>query len=400
MKKLVVITIILVFLFLNTIFCDDSKLSNNLSAVLIGEYDSGEILYQYNINESIEIASITKLMTYLVVMDMVSEGKVNINDNVIIGKNPTKIGGSTFSLAEGENIKLQTLLEAILIASGNDACVAISEHVTENEEKFVLMMNQKAKEIGLKSTVFVNSSGMPKKTVNGEKVQNMMSVKDIFILSRYIINKYPEILKITDRINLDIPERGFFKENTNPLLKEIDKVDGLKTGYTDKAGFCLISTLELPQKEDTDEKFRVIVIAMGAETKETRKEKSKELIKYIFSNYKKEIILSKDKAVKEIYIKNAIESKVEIYPRNNLAKLVKRNDKVKTEIFINNNLMAPISQGDRVGKVYVYVNNAKVDEIDLIVTREIKKDNIFIKFFDSLQKLLIKNYLEDIIFIR
>ncbi len=390
MRKTVILILIISIFFINVGFCDNEMFNENLSAILIGDYDSGEILYDYNIDNPIEIASLTKLITYLIAMDMISTGSVDLNDIVKIGKNPTKIGGSTFKLREGEEIKFHILLEAILIASGNDACVAVAEHLAKNEEDFVRIMNQKAQDIGLESAVFINSSGMPKTTKQGKEIQNIMSVEDIFKLSRYIISRYPQILNITNKTEINIPERGYYKENTNPLLTEIPKVDGLKTGYTDKAGYCLISTLEIQKSKSNYQPFRIITITMGAKSMEDRKNYSKEILNYAIENYSRKLIISKDNINSNLYVNNAIDQNVEVYSKENVVKLVKKGDKIKTEIALNQNILAPLEKGQKVGKVYVYNNDKKIDEIDLIVNREVKKASFFTRFFRSIQNLLLK----------
>lgn len=401
MKKTITNIIILILFFTNISFAEDGNLNKGLSAVLIGNYNTGEIIYQYNIDETIEIASITKLMTYTVAMDIISNGDSNLDDIVTIGKNPTMIGGSTFELKQGEKVELQTLLEAVLIASGNDACVAVAEYLVGSEEEFVKLMNEKVEELGLKSGKFINSSGMPIRTKEGDKIQNLMSVKDIFKLSRYVINKYPNILEITEKVNIDVPGREYFKENTNPLLKELEKVDGLKTGYTDKAGYCLISTLEIPKNNNNFEKFRIISIAMGAKTKEDRKEKSKVLLEYTINNYNNKQIISKNQVIEEIDIDNATKQKIQVYSKDNVVKLVNNNDKIETNICINKNIVAPLSKGDKIGKIEVYINGKKSEEVDLIVNRKVEKESFLIRLFRSIQNFILrvdlKNILTDLI---
>jgi len=396
MKKTVVVVLITILFFSNVTFADDKGLEEGLSAVLIGDYDTGEIMYQYNIDETIEIASLTKLMTYTLAMDIIASSDFSLEDMVTIGREPTRVGGSTFYLREGEKVRLQILLDAILIASGNDACVAIAEHLMGSEEEFVKLMNEKANEIGLKSANFINSSGMPK-WIEGKKTQNLMNIRDMFALSRYVIKNHPEILEITDRLDIDIPERKYFKENTNPLLKDIDEVDGLKTGYTDKAGYCLISTLEIAQNNNNDKNFRIISIAMGAESEAARKEKSKELLEYVISNYKKEYIVEKGELITNINVNNAKKQEVNVYAKSGLVKLINNKDKIETKISINKDLVAPMTKGEVVGKIHVYINDKKVEEVDLVITREVEETNFIMKFLRSLQNLLIKINLQDIL---
>ncbi len=397
MKKAIsiIIAISIIFVNHNMSFCDEANFKENLTAVLIGEYESGEISYEYNVDEKIEIASITKLMTYLITMDKISNGDISLADIVDIGINPTKVGGSTFNLYRGEKVKLETLLDAIMIASGNDACVAIAEHISGNEEEFVKIMNNKAKLLGLNSAVYYNSSGMPVVTKEGKKIQNVMTVRDIFKLSKYMISTYPQILEITNRTEIDIPEREYFKENTNLLLKEIPLIDGLKTGYTDEAGYCLIATLEIPKGDNNDKEFRLISIAMGAKSEEERKERSWKIINYLMNNYKKQHVLSKNLPITKLEILDAINPDVEIFPKEDVFKLKKSGDSITTKVELNEKLIAPINKGEKVGIIKIN-HNGKAQEVDLIVKRDVKKAGFFTRIFRALQNFVLRINIADL----
>lgn len=397
MKKTIciMIAVIIVSLNFNISFCDDIDLNENLTAVIIGEYDSGEILHEYNSDHEIEIASITKLMTYLVVMDKITSKSISLEDIVEIGLNPTIVGGSTFKLGKGEKIQLKTLIEAAIIASGNDACVAIAEHISGNEEEFIKLMNEKAQQLGLKSAIFYNSSGMPITTKENIKIQNKMNVIDIFNLSRHIVKKYPQILSLTNREDIDVPERDYYKENTNPLLKEIPLVDGLKTGYTDKAGYCLIATLEIPKGDDNDESFRIISIAMGAKSEEERKERNKKVVNYVMNNYKKQQVLSKDISISKLEILDAVNPDTDIFPKDDVFKLIKLGESVTTKVELNKEIIAPISKGEKVGRILIN-HNDKIQEVDLIVIRDIEKAGFFKRLFRSIQNFILKISIADL----
>jgi len=202
MKRILIIIATLIFTFTGVAY-SDGDMEEGLSAVLLGDYESGTILYEYNIDTPLEIASITKLMTYVVTMEKVRQGKVSLDDDVIIDKRSSSIGESTFRLKEGEKIKLQTLIDSLLIASANDSSVAIAIYIAGSEEEFISLMNEKARDIGLETVSFINTSGLPEKT--GE---NTMSTREIFLFSKYIIENYPEVLAITDEISITIPDRN------------------------------------------------------------------------------------------------------------------------------------------------------------------------------------------------
>ena len=285
MRQLLFFTMIFILSTSSVTFAENIGIENDVSAYLLGDFESGQIVEEYNIDVPLAIASITKLMTYTVVMDEIEKGNISMRDRVVIDKETEEISGSTFDLKEGEKFSVKTLLESALIVSANDSCVALAKYTAGDVSNFVNKMNEKAKEIGLKNTNYLNPSGLPEKYG-----QNTMSVRDIFKLSRYILEEYPEVLKITKKprmsmgIGLNIKDREFINKNTNPLLKEIDGVDGLKTGFTNEAGYCLVSTISVkgsPECEDS----RLIGIVMGTESEERRNEISKNLLDYGISNY-------------------------------------------------------------------------------------------------------------------
>lgn len=381
MKKFLCIFISLVIIFSNIVYAEDI-LEDGLRAVLLGECESGEILYSYNIDNPIEIASITKLMTYLIVMDAVESGKVTLDDVVIVSRNACKEYGSIFNLKPGEKIKLSTLIDSILIVSGNDSCVAIAEYIAGSEEKFVDMMNDKAKEIGLESAVFLNSNGLPEK--NG---QNKMSVRDIFKLSRYVINRYPEILDITKKKELIIENRNFKKENTNPIVG-ISNVDGLKTGYTDLAGYCLVSTWTVPKSRYNDRPFRLIGITMGAKSEEERKNKSLQLVDYGMDNYINKKVVSKNEIIKTVKVKDAVKQDVDIVCSEDLYMFIRKGSDIKRKIVVNKNLNPPMKKGEVIGKIEFYVDGQKREEANLVLSRDVYKINIFMKILRYIMTLI------------
>lgn len=375
------ILLIIILISVDYGYADDS-IESGLSTVLLGEYESGEILYDYNIDHPVFVASITKLMTYLVCMDEIFQGKVSLDDTVVIGDNPPKEYGSIFNLKVGEKVKLKTLIDSILVVSANDSCVAIAEHIAGSEEEFVKMMNKKARELGLHNTVYINSNGLPER-----EGQNIMSSRDIFTLSRHIISKYPQILDTTKLLQLTIKSREYNRKNTNPLLKEIPDIDGLKTGYTDKAGYCLVSTLKVPTSETNEIPFRLIGIIMGASSEEVRKEKSIQLLSYGIKNYKKTKVLSKDAAVHNVKIYNAENIDVNLFPEKDLTLLTKKGTDIRKEIIIDKSLRAPIKMGEKVGKIVIHNGNTK-EEIALIVKRNINKASFFKRIYRFLMTLI------------
>ena len=272
---------LLLIIFTNTLVFADININDDIYGALLGD-EKGQILYDYNINQQLAIASISKLMTYTLLMDKVSEGQISLDDDVLISGHAAATEGSNFGIITGESLKVRTLIDGMLVVSGNDCATAIAEFVGKTEDNFVSMMNAKASELGLLSASFVNPHGLP---INDEDTgQNHMSVSDLYKLIRHIINTYPEVLEITKQAELVIPDRNYRKTATNPILGIIEGADGLKTGYTDKAGLCLVSTMPVVGK---GQDYRLIGIILGAKTHEDRINKTRDLLEYGKNNFTK-----------------------------------------------------------------------------------------------------------------
>ncbi|MBV1819889.1 D-alanyl-D-alanine carboxypeptidase [Anaerosalibacter bizertensis] len=384
-KRQLFLVLILV-LFTNSIaFAGKIGIEDGVSAYLLGDFEDGRIVEEYNIDTPLAIASITKLMTYTIVMDEIRNGNISMDDIITIDKEVEEVNGSTFELKEGEKFSVETLLESTLIVSANDSCVALAKHISGDVPSFVNKMNQKAEEIGLEHTRYLNPNGLPEK--NG---QNTMTVRDIFKLSRYIIKEYPEILEITKKDKIDIEDgirdEEFVNENTNPLLKEMNGVDGLKTGFTGEAGYCLVFTTKVKGQAKSED-FRLIGIVMGTKSEESRKNISKYLLEYGISNYKKREVLSKNIPVDIIHIPNANRLEVEVFPKENIRLLEKNNDNILQKIVIDNDIQLPLKKGDTIGKTILYSENSEkvLKEVELILGKNVKEANFITKTFRNLK---------------
>lgn len=381
-KNGIILALVLSILFTSTAFGIEN-LEERSSAYLLGDFDTGRILEGYNIDKPMEIASITKLMTYLVVMEEIDKKNINFDDTVMISEKVSEVKGSSLNLKKGEILTIEQLLDGLLIVSANDAAVALAEYVMGSEENFVHRMNQKAKEIGLDSAKFVNATGLPK----GEE-QNKMSPVDIFNLSRYILNKYPQILQITNRTILQMPWRDFEEENTNTLIKNMKGVDGLKTGFTDKAGYCLVSTIRVNEL-DEDSKFRLIGVVMGTESEEERENVTRELLTYAVDNYEKKCILSTEEPVGEASILNGKTGKVDAYPEKNLYYVMKKDENIINDLNIDTSIKAPIKIGTVVGNSKVYIGDKFIEEINLVTKDEVPKINFFFRVLRSFKAVFV-----------
>ena len=260
-----------------------------LHGALLGNSDTGEILYSNNEEQKLSVASTTKLVTFLLIREAIDAKNLSWEDDVILSKTAEEYSLSedgVIPMKAGQKAKLHDLMNAMLIVSSNESATALAEHLYGTEEKFTEQMNKRAKELGLSSAEFYNPHGLPVYTpdVLSSKKQNRMSARDLFELSRYVINKYPDILDITVKTELSAESLNFTDENTNRLLFQMDGIDGLKTGTTNRAGCCLIATMPVKTGDSTT---RIIAVILGAEDSTERAEKTGVLLQYGKEYYNK-----------------------------------------------------------------------------------------------------------------
>lgn len=334
------------------------------TASLIGDAKSGALFVAENIDEPLSIASISKLMTYYLVKEKIAEGKLKMEDKVKISINASREEGSSLNLKAGEQISIKDLLDGLMVVSGNDSAVALAEVVAESESKFVTMMNEKAKELGLQNATFTNASGLTK---NGQ--DNKMSTRDIFTLSKAIIEKYPEVLEYAKTTVLEQPSRNFKKESTIPLVGQVEGVDGLKTGHTDEAGYCLVSTMKI-KKGETE--FRVISVLMGAKTKADRAQYMKDMLNYAKQNIETRKIVDSEKFVKKVETKSASQGFIELVPKENLERASMKGINYETEVTVDD-VKLPLKKGDKVGEIKIKNSKEVIATVDLVAKEDYSK---------------------------
>lgn len=258
-----------------------------LHGTVLGNGSTGKVLYSSKKDNKAAIASTTKLMTYLLVMEAIDAGKISMDDIVILSKAVEEESYSedyVIHMHEGQKATMSDLMEAMLVPSSNEAALALAEHVAGSEAAFVKMMNARAKKLGLTTATFYNPHGLPNYTASAvtSKRQNSMSAMDLFTLASYVVNKYPQITEITSKKAIDLQSLDFQTSNTNPLLYNMEGVMGLKTGTTNRAGCCLVSAIPMKVGSKTQ---MIIAVELGAETSAERGEKSAVLLKYAQSYY-------------------------------------------------------------------------------------------------------------------
>ena len=374
MKKIVsiIVAVCMTITFTNIVIAKEINTDNSTSgakSVVLMEASTGQIIKAENENERLSPASITKIMTLNLIFDALKDKKIKLNDNVITSAHAKSMGGSQVFLEEGEQQTVETLIKCIIIASGNDASVAMAEHISGSEEEFVRQMNEKAKALNMNNTHFVDCCGLT------ESDEHYSSALDVAIMSKYLINNYPEIFKYstiwmeTIVHKTDKGEKEFVLTNTNKLLKVNPYVKGLKTGSTSKAKFC-VSNVAI--KDGVE----LISVVMAAPDFKTRFKISESLLNYGFSNCK--VYKDKDVFEKKINITNGVIDKVKV--KGDSFSYVETKglnvDKITKEVNINN-IKAPISKNDIVGYIIYKLNNEQIGKSPIRALETVNKTNYF-----------------------
>ncbi len=385
MKKIVVFSLALVMMLASVITVNAINDKNNeaedyilkcdefdfacKSAVLM-EAETGEILYSFNADEAMPPASVTKVMTLLIVMEAIDEGLIKSEDEVLISRYASSMGGSQVFLREGERMTVEELIKCAVIASANDACVALAEHVAGSESAFVDRMNERAGQLGMTGAHFENTTGLDDTTVN-----HVLSALDIAKMSKELI-KYDLITRYSSTWQDEIRDGEFVLTNTNRLVRYYDGCTGLKTGSTDKAGFCISATA----KRDG---MHLIAVVMGAETRDERNSIARSMLDYGFANFT--LFSVSEQEIGEIKVNHGKNSSVKIYaPAFN--KVINKADKGKVErVFdLADEIDAPIEAGAEIGRVNYTVNGKRLCENAIFVKENVEK----VGFFDLYLRLL------------
>ncbi|WP_269435802.1 D-alanyl-D-alanine carboxypeptidase family protein [Gracilibacillus suaedae] len=345
------------------------------SAILI-ERDTGNILYDKNSSEELPPASMTKIMTMLLIMEAIEKGELSLDEQVRVSENAASMGGSQIFLEAGEEMSVDDLLKGIAIASGNDASVAMAERIAGSEQAFVEMMNEKVEELGLKSTNFQNSTGLPAEN-------HYSTAHDMAIMAKELL-KYEDITNYTsiyeDYLRKDT-EDEFWLVNTNKLVRFYEGVDGLKTGYTNEAKYCLTATAE-------KNGMRTIAVVMGAESTKDRNSDVSQLLDYAYAKFETKPLYEKNQAVTSFEWLKANKQNVDVVTNDSVSILYPKGtnlNKIDTKITINQDIELPLEKGTMVGKLQVVEGEDIISETDLIVLEDIKHANVLQLFKRTFQ---------------
>lgn len=368
MKKLasLIMAILIAIMPMNLSFAneDNAPLSVSSKSAILMDVGSGQILYEKNAHDKLPPASVTKVMTMLLICEALDSGKITLDDSVQISENAASMGGSQIFLEAGEVQKVDTLLKGIAVASANDGCVAMAEYIGGSVESFIDMMNAKAKELNMKDTNFVNTNGLP--------VDNhYTSAHDIAIMSREllkhdVISKY--LTTWMDQVVVGKKQITVGLANTNKLIKHYQGATGVKTGFTQQAKYCLSASAK---RGDT----HLVAVTLGAETSPERFKDATSLLNFGFANYESVKLCSKNDNIATLTLDKADEQKINLVAKEDLSVLIKKggNKDFTRKIKVNENPTIPIKKGTNLGYVEIYQGKTLVGKVDLVNTKDIQK---------------------------
>jgi len=349
---------------------------------ILQDYLSGEILYEKEPDRSIYPASMTKIMTSIIAFDLIKSGDLNLDEKFIISEKAWRLstaGYSSMFVMVGDEVSVEDLLKGIIVASGNDACIALAEGIAGTEEEFAIMMTSKAKEIGMDNTNFANSSGI-------NDPDNYSTVRDIMIMSNYLIKNHPEYYKwfaetefTWDRTGGDPITQG----NRNPLLYKNMGADGIKTGYLAVEKYSLASSIKRKGR-------RLIAVGSGFETKSSRSRESSKLLTYGLTNFDL-VEISKSKVpIDKVDVWLGKESSVDVYTKNDIYKIIKKGQKrkLKIKVIYNGPIEAPIKKDQILAKLKIIYDQEQIGEFNLLSQKDVKKVNIFSRLMKSINYLI------------
>ena len=381
MKK-IVLALIICFVFITRVNAENENLSSDVinlksqSGIII-EADTGKVLFEKDADTKRAPASMTKIMTMLLIVEELEKGNISLKDEVTISERAASMGGSQIYLEKGSTATVEELLTTIAVGSANDSAVAMAEKIGGTVENFVVLMNKRAKELGANNTTFKNPHGL-------DEEGHETTARDMALIAKEVV-KHDNIIKLSSTYETTIRHKNgksLWLVNTNSLIKFYSGLDGLKTGFTDKAGYCLTGTMK---RND----MRLITVVMHAETKEDRNTDTINMMEYAYSMYNKKTLVSSENYLGNMFIDNAKSRKVKYYLEKDANVIVDKNTRevnYKYDIELDN-IKAPLKKGDKIGTLKLNYNNEIID-YNLIVKEDVYKSNFFTR---------MKNYFKDIL---
>lgn len=361
---------------------DALQLATSARSAVLMDADTGTVIFDKNSHDRLPPASITKIMTMLLIMESVKDGKLKMTNKVRTSEYAASMGGSQIFLEPGEEMTVQEMLKGIAMASGNDASVAMAEKIAGSEQAFVQMMNEKAKQLGMKDTHFVNCNGLPANN-------HYTSAFDIALMSQALL-QYPEITKFTGAYEDYLrqhTDKKFWLVNTNKLVRFYSGADGLKTGYTSEAKYCLSATA----KRDN---MRVVAVVLGEPNTKTRNSEVSQLFDYAFAQYTNVPLIKSGDRIGEIRIEKGMNEKLELTAKRPYHVLLKKGEasnQIRYALIAPESIKAPIAAGQSIGKIVVYQGEKVVKEFPVESAQTIEKAGWWTMFKRTCGKLFFVN---------
>ena len=354
----------------------------NARTAILQDYYSGKILYEKDPDKSIYPASMTKIMTAIIAFELIKSGDLNLNEKFLVSENAWRLSSAGYSsmfIMIGDDVSVENLLKGIIVASGNDACVALAEGIAGTEEEFALMMTSKAKEIGMMNTNFANSSGI-------NNTENVSTVRDIMLMSNYLIKEFPDEYKYFSEKEFTWDRTGgepIRQGNRNPLLYKNLGADGIKTGYLAVERYSLAASVYRNGR-------RLISVGSGFDTKNDRSKESSKLLTWGLTNFDLIEIAKRNKPIEKIDVWHGKKDNVYGYVKNDIYKTIPkaRKKNLKVSIIYEGPIKAPIKKDDILGKLKVVYQDELIGEYDLFAFEDVKKLNVFSKLIKSINFLI------------
>ena len=349
---------------------------------ILQDYLSGEILFEKDADKSIYPASMTKIMTAIIAFDLIRSGDLSLDEKFLVSENAWRLSSAGYSsmfIMVGDEVSVENLLKGIIIASGNDACVALAEGIAGTEDEFAVMMTAKAKEIGMNNTNFANSSGI-------NDTENLSTVRDIMLMSNYLIKEFPEEYKYFAEKEFTWNRTGgdpITQGNRNPLLYKSLGADGIKTGYLAVEKYSLASSVERNGR-------RLIAVGSGFNTKNDRSRESAKLLTWGLTNFDLVEITKANTPIEDIDVWLGKKDTVKSYIKNDIYKTIPKAKKRLLKVSLNYNgpIQAPIKKDDILGKLKLIFDGELIEEYDLLAYEDVKKLNVFSRLMKSINFLI------------
>lgn len=345
------------------------------NAILM-DYDTGEYLFEKNIAESVPPASMSKLMTVYILMSKIKDGSIKLDDTFSVSENAWRkggaaTGGSTMFLSIGDNVSVENLIKGIVIQSGNDACIVVAENIAGSEDDFVILMNKTAKKLGLKNSHFENATGLP-------HPDHRMSMEDLAILARHIIKEFPELYHYFSQ--KEFVYNNIKQGNRNPLLYTMKGADGLKTGHTEEAGFCLAASATKGER-------RLIEVMSGMSSNRERSEEAERLMSWGFREFNNFKILTKGQTVATAKVWYGKEDSVNLTVADDVLKTVhmSQQDNVKATAEFDEPVKAPIKAGQEIGTIKIEIDGQSPLNVPLIAANDVSETGMLGKFWANVK---------------